>query len=385
MSRLYRYRYHAALILAVVLVFVPAFYNQIYLLTKVGDFTAHVDYAADILDHRRGLEFAVRAYMGWQPAIFLWHFALGLDLESASLVSAVLCEAALALVLFRWFRPLIREHGLPPWKAVVLTLALMVAAPVALLWPADQLMYLGYIGVSSYHNPSIVLLKPFAVLQFGMACALFGKTRLSGWQVAATAAVSLLATFAKPNLAICLLPALGLLALHRLLRKQDLDFRGLLLGIFVPVVLVLAWQFVVAYILDEKAGIALMPLVVMRLYSDHLALKFLASILFPAMVAGVYFRRALADVRMVLAWTTFAFGAAYTYLLAETGKRLPHGNFGWSAEIALFLLFVASMVFLLEAPAASRWKAVAIRLAFGLHVAFGIAYYFICLLNQNFW
>jgi len=380
-----RWRYPIALLLAVALVYYPAFHSQIYLGGKLDDFPLHIAYAMELQNTWHGLDLVVRAYMGWQHALYFWNRLFGLDFRLASLVSAVLCEIVLAVVVYRLFSPLVRANRLAAWKAAAITLGLMMAAPISVLWPVDHLMYLGYLGPTSYHNPSIVLLRPLAIVQFGLACTMLGGTRFSGWRIAGVAAISILTTFAKPNLAICLLPALGLLALARLARKQDLDLRGLVLGIFAPVVAVLAWQFVVAYIMDEKSGIAFMPLVVMRGYSDHLAIKFLASILFPAVLVLVYLRRALADVRMVLAWTTFALGAAYTYLLAETGKRLTHGNFGWCAEITLFILFVVSMVFYVEAPATSRWKAWAIQLAWGLHVAFGVAYYLNCLINRNFW
>ncbi|MNL66026.1 hypothetical protein D3C87_1904350 [compost metagenome] len=49
-----------------------------------------------------------------------------------------------------------------------------------------------------------------------------------------------------------------------------------------------------------------------------------------------------------LAWLCFAFGAAYTYLLAESGTRIVDGNFFWSGSTILFILFTTSMIFLLR-------------------------------------
>ncbi len=86
----------------------------------------------------------------------------------------------------------------------------------------------------------------------------------------------------------------------------------------------------------------------------------------------------------MLAWILFAVGAGIAYLLAESGPRMAHGNMVWSAQIAVFILFVQSAAHLstyfggvLTTPArGERWRATASLGCLLLHTAFGIALYF---------
>jgi len=61
----------------------------------------------------------------------------------------------------------------------------------------------------------------------------------------------------------------------------------------------------------------------------------------------LYFQKTRQDLSFNLAWLTFIFGAFYTYFLAES-ERVTDGNFIWSGQITLFMLFVVSAVFFLR-------------------------------------
>jgi hypothetical protein len=125
-------------------------------------------------------------------------------------------------------------------------------------------------------------------------------------------------------------------------------------------------------------------LAVVRRSSTWLVVKLLLSLLFPLSVLAVNFRRAREDCALMLAWLLFAIGAAMMYLLAESGPRMVHGNMLWSAQIAVFILFVRSAAHisvyfggaLATAPRGERWRAMASLGCLLLHTGFGIALYF---------
>jgi hypothetical protein len=152
----------------------------------------------------------------------------------------------------------------------------------------------------------------------------------------------------------------------------------------IPVIGMLVWQFVTVYVNDESVGIAFIPLGVMGVYSRYLLPKFVVSILFPLSVSILYIKRALLDVRMMLSWLIFLFGALFTYFFAETGQRFYDGNFGWSGEIALVVLFITSTLFYVEAPKGDRYRDILLRTVWAGHVLFGIAYYFYCLFATTY-
>jgi hypothetical protein len=89
---------------------------------------------------------------------------------------------------------------------------------------------------------------------------------------------------------------------------------------------------------------------------------------------------------LLLASLVFLFGATYGYLLAEEGVRFTHGNFVWSAQIGLFILFVYTVLFLIkQSPFDDRmdpgqsprsiqkfWISVGL---YGVHLIGGIVWY----------
>ena len=103
-------------------------------------------------------------------------------------------------------------------------------------------------------------------------------------------------------------------------------------------------------------------------------IKLLASMLFPLAVYGLHFPAARSVASLNLAWLTFGVAFAYAALLAERGEQMKYGNFCWSAQLALLILFVESVVFLMgQVGHRGRWYVCGALLAG--HVAAGIAYY----------
>lgn len=372
-------RYYLILIALGSLLFAPPVYSHAFVRTadRLTDFRQHIRFAvAWQKDGPGAIPAYTLAHSGWELALILLNKISGISLESASFLGALLAEAIVVLVLARWYAHPFLSQDQPLWKAALLVLGVSIAAPAALLWPLDRLLYMGYVGITTYHSPTMILLRPLALVQFANAVRCFDETHPHGrWQVAAGALVCILGTLVKPSLTICLLPALALIVAWRLARKQYVDGMGLLFGIAIPAGLVLAWQFLVTYHGAQDSSIKFLPFAVMGALSNALALKFLLSILFPLSVLIINFKHASKDIRMVLGWSLFAMGLVYTYFLAETGSRFLDGNFGWSGEIALFLLFAVSTLVWLENPASTRAQKWLLAGLWGLHITFGLIYY----------
>jgi hypothetical protein len=184
-------------------------------------------------------------------------------------------------------------------------------------------------------------------------------------------------TLAKPSFIICFIPAILAYMVVRFLRKEAMDLRLLTFGLFVPAILVLGWQFLINYG-GTESQILLMPFAVKSYYSDHLLIKFVFSAFFPTLVLISYLKELIEDPKMVVSWALFAVGSFYSYFLAEnSGGGIYHGNFDWSAEISLFLLFATSMIFFFEVKQhhqSIQIKDYIIMGALLLHLASGILF-----------
>ncbi|HUH98310.1 MAG TPA: hypothetical protein VLZ89_13170 [Anaerolineales bacterium] len=370
-------RWRASIFVAVIaaLVFLPLFFAEVTVGTKGdSDFPSHVLYAL-ALKTGKPVPAYILAHSGWQFLLLGWNTALGLSFQDAELISILLCVGLTAGILCWWFWPVLDRKKLPFWQAVLIVLGISLAAPIALYWFSDQELYLGYIGIISYHNPTIILLRPLALLQFIYVLRGFDAFPPSRAGIPAAALISLLATFTKPNFAICLLPAITLIALYRMIRKEAIHLAFLAFGFLVPMAVMLVWQFWMAYQGGDSAHVIFSVLGVMGAYSGYLLPKFLLSILFPLTVTLLYRKQAARNLPLISAWLIFLFGSFFTYFVAESGTRFKDGNFTWSGEIALFVLFAVSTLFFLGVQGSSRASKMTAQALWTLHIAAGAIYY----------
>jgi hypothetical protein len=354
--------------------------------------------SADYMDHIRDARLWAEAGMGLDQSIrphFFYHLLViavhalipGIDWPNAAVIVGTGLYILLALIVYALVRPVLisvssheqdeyREIGI----ALVITTALMLVTPVTLLTWNEENLYLGYIGVHTYHNPTQIALKPFALLFFLYSLYTFSSQRPTWKIVILTFALGIASTLSKPNLAICLIPAVGLLVLYQLVRKRPVQWLQLIVGVGTPVALVLVWQFF--FHSSKEGGFAFDPFMVMEYYSPGtLPLKFVMSILFPAAVTLAYFRQAREDSTILLAWLAFGFSVAYIYLLSEP-SNWTSGNFLWSGQITLFILFVVLTLFFIRQIRGENWREWGWRDwicagLFGLHMISGVMWYIV--------
>lgn len=341
-----------------------------------NDYGTHIQFAIDLLQ-RKDVPAYTLAHPMMQALIIgiLWITRGKVGLWLGSVVVLVAAQVLTAWILYLWFGQLSGKWGglQRAFWAVTLTLA----APIMALVFMDGQYYFGYIGLASYHNPTVHLLRPLALVSFFFAVRALDGARSPAWMAVVSAVVIVLSALIKPNYALVILPALALLTSLGWLRKQPVDWRLVWLGFVLPAALTLAVQGAVTY--AGGRSIIFAPLVVESIYSGYLLPKFLLSIVFPLCLLWLDFSGVRASTEMRLAWAAFGAGILQVYLLAESGDRLLHGNFRWSAQIGLFLLFAASARHLLRClplidPAALRRRAV-ITAAYLAHVGAGIIYY----------
>lgn len=303
------------------------------------------------------------------------------------IILQVLTQAFTALILYFYLGQGQRRGW--DWLRAGVALTLTFVGPIMLLAFKDGLFFYGYVGLANYHNPTIHLLKPFALLSFLLAVrAVSGQ--MSRWGgILASALLIMLAAWIKPNYTLSILAALGLVILIRLLQRSRVDWKLLLFGFYLPGLLTLGLQWWIAYSHgDPGTGIVWAPFQVESAYSHDLALKFLLSVLFPLVVLVLARRSLLKDSDLLVAWAGFLAGAAQFYLLAEGGDRMYHANFRWSAQVMLFLLFAAAARWFFRQGwlegrirLLQRWIA---NLTYLAHLAGGIAYYIYCMVSIHY-
>lgn len=358
-------------------IFAPASASMV---GRGGDYVLHMRYAQ--LWEQNGLWGKPLPHFLYQSLLIFFKGLLpGQNFPLAAAVINTFSYLALGLTLYILFYRLLSNFS--PKKRLmtttVLTVILMLVAPITLLTWAAQNQYFGYIAVQSYHSPTMNLLRPLALWLSLFAVQVFRDKSTSVPLVLLCAAIAMLLSITKPNYGIAILPALALLTLVALFRKKPIDWRLLLVGIVVPIVTVIIWQYFF-YRSQGIGGFSIAPFQVMNFFSPipgSLLPKFLLSSAFPLCVLLLYFKTATQDIALRLAWVAFMFGVFYTYFLMDT-LVWQAGNFIWSGEITLFLLFVTSAFFVVRQYMAARkwtWQLTVCAIILALHLMSGIAFY----------
>jgi hypothetical protein len=385
------------LILLTAAVSAPVYYYRILTPTE-NDYGTHILFTQKMLERQLPPTFILAHPLLELIIGFLYWAGRGLiGLWETAVLVQVLAQVAAALVLYAWIgQPGGSRSGAWRYVRVFFALTLTLVGPVILLAPLDGRFYFGYIGLASYHNPTVHLLRPLALVSFILAVRVFQRPS-PGWMVALSAAIVVAAALVKPNYAMTILPALAGLTAWFLFKKRAIDWRLLIWGQVIPALLSIAFATVLIYFVPDadKAGLTIAPFAVELGFSSFLAPKFLLSILFPLGAALLFWHAGRqfrgggmsGDAGMLLAWAAFSAGVVQLYLLAETGERFFHGNFRWGAQITLFILFAATVRFLFQRAAAAELPSVRRWLLLGLyaaHLAGGLAYYIYAITQPHY-
>ena len=342
----YRYHYVFSFILFVILVvtlYSPGIYKLANLTGELSDYDGHHKFIREMLE-RKTVVVPHFLFHAITAAVYKLNISMGLASASTIVASAAYLFTLLTIYIH------ISRSVLPEsirWKmlASIISVCVVIAAPVALLVLIDGHMYLGYIGINTYHNPTMTLLKPLALIHFFMTVKMMESRQATAIHVIGLVIVSILVALAKPNYTLVMLPVVLIYLIYICLSRQRTNAAAMIISVVAPSVAVLASQLHLFYS-DDKIQFA--PFVVPAALSSMLLPKFILSMAFPLSVSLLYPKKVMNDMHMKTAWAIFMFGIAQMYLLAESGQRMFHGNFFWSGQIALFILFVATTLFIIR-------------------------------------
>jgi hypothetical protein len=375
----------AVLVVLVVAISAPIYYRRILVPPADTDYGAHIQWTQQMLAGEGiSLEGLDHPLIQLSVGFLYWASRCRIGLWEGMVITLVAAQVATALIFYFWLKPTrgrLGEVGRVFWSA-----SFTLLAPVILLAPLDGRFYYGYIGLASYHNPTVHFLRPFALLSFILVLRAFEIKRSSWGWIVLSAGVIILSAQAKPNYALSILPALVCMAVLWRLQRQSIDWRMLLAGAVLPGIAVLGLQSVLMFRSNggEQAGIVFAPLLVESDFSGYLFWKFLLSIVFPLVILAGNFRSMLKQPAVLLAWIAFLGGAVQVYGFAESGTRELHGNFRWSAQITLFLLFAVSIRWMVQNLPAGWKQRLPAWAAYLAHVAAGIVYYVYCFIQAKY-
>lgn len=386
--------------LAVAIIFGFVTFNQL----KIGDFQPHINWArklgeegylylrANILFQR--LVLVVRDLM---PFNFLARISQLLkqiiDIKSYD-ISALIVTITAYLGTFYAVYHYIKNNTLiseSKWKTIFLSsvsLIVLLVGPIMLFSYPDR-PYLGYITGNPFHNPTYLLMRPFAVLFFILTVdSLF--TKFSWKKILLASFVLIMATLSKPSFTISFIPTVFIMVLIYLLQKKikKINFRFVIFSVFLTSVIVLLSQFVIMYTGSRGDRVLFSPFeAILGMVPDlgTVIISGLLSIVFPVLTVIFYWPKIRNNLSVQLTLVNFGISLLLAYLFTEQVDMLSL-NFWWTPMMAVFLLFMVTLciyinevIQLINAHKKIGIKELILGGILVLHIISGVLYYAISL------
>ena len=258
---------------------------------------------------------------------------------------------------------------------------------------ANSNHYIGYECANMWHNSTYTFMKVFAiftVIYFIDAYNSYKEEKL-GKKFYIYSILLTVTTGFKASFLTVFAPFLALLLLRDLIKKTPfMKVFAFALSIIPSLIVLLCQNMVLSS--DSGNGYAISPFTALALRGAHPKITLVLSVLFPLLIFFTHIKDFYKD--KVYFSTLIFTGIAFmeVFLLVETGERSLDGNFMWGYSIALFFLFLISIIKALKDFAQRRDAnkvfagmvlSVEMLILFW-HVLTGIIYFFILLTGVTY-
>lgn len=258
-------------------------------------------------------------------------------------------------------------------------------------------IYMGQTIPNVWHNPTTICVRPLALLAIMVILRILEKyeeeKQCKSFELVILAGTMVLCNLAKPSFSQIIIPGLAFYLLYLLIKTKftAVPFCLKVAVAFVPSVILLFGQMYVSFVTSNSAdgGIEIAWFEVMSYRSPNIAISMILSYFFPIYVLvtniSIFRKR---DIRLIFfVWLSGFLEAA---MLAETGDRRYHGNFGWGSLLSAFFVYLVSLKSFIEINQSYNENSIKQRVSVGigwlilfLQIIIGIYYILILITTEN--
>ena len=293
-------------------------------------------------------------------------------------------------------------------RAAFIAFGLSVLQPIYIYWCDLGDRFLGSYSMNPIHNPTQTSMRPFAMLCFCFVYDIWNRQQDENYKgvfinmekglkraYICLSVALLLSAMTKPTFAEMFVPAVGVIMLlqwlERIIKKDgsaSVYFKHCLhmflcaIPGLIYVLLAFLGYFIWGGSYGADGGFMITKwLEVWSMFTENVTLSILLGMAFPLFLILIDVRFFLKNNMGKLALVGYIIGFFEAALLGEGGSKLSHGDFIWPMMAGMLLMFMASILHLLELERTqvdTKLKRILIDIAwviFCLHVFFGLLYF----------
>lgn len=313
---------------------------------SVGDYPFHAN-IADKINEDSILEITL-----FENPYFMWHllvkvvksiFFMPLEYAAATVSSAT--NTIVYLIAVKIMRSYYHVEN-----ANLIGFILLLVGPLYIPWYNPQIYY-GQGTPNLWHNPTNLMVKPFAVSCFFIIVSLLGrihkKEKLIKKQYITLGVLLFLSVLAKPSFLQGIIPGLGLYFLIHCIKDKFQNLKNYLYIClaFIPAVCWMGWIFISAFYTGETGeGIGFGWLEVISISTSNVLVSVLLLRGFPLLYLILNWKKLWnkTDVQLSICWEVMSW--LESALLYEQGIRKSHGNFSWAVLLSVFVFWMVMLL-----------------------------------------
>lgn len=215
------------------------------------------------------------------------------------------------------------------------TIWIILLLNMLVCFPFNGKLYLPQGSPNVWHNPTFLMMKPFALLSFYSFC-MFVKWRKNKDLICFMIGC-MLSVLAKPSFTIVFLPVAGFVTLVIWSKEWKNNFRfalKLLLAVL-PTLIILIMQYLIT--LESDSGIVIRLGGFQNLGYFSIALATLSALFYPLAFYILNRNKIIYKFELLMSYLIYFFAWVQYFMLDEA--QYNHGNFAWGYFMALFVLY----------------------------------------------
>lgn len=222
---------------------------------------------------------------------------------------------------------------------MILAASLLIMGPIYLPWYNG--IYLGQGSPNTWHNPTNLMVKPFAIIIFFLFVKFINDERENKKNNVFLCILCVISLLAKPAFLQGFAPAGFIYLAWHSIRRKSLKKILYYVLIMLPSAVVILMQLFVNFDVSG-GGIKFEWFKMAGYYSPNPVFSTLLVVAFPLLFTICYLKVSINSTDIKLAWMWLVVAWLEYALLYEGGPRMYHGNFWWSLLLSYSLLWIVT-------------------------------------------